>query len=56
MQFAGAVKEPQVCSGVRFGDKVTPSLTQLLSELFAMIRQLIFVFDSLRGCFTYTIV
>lgn len=41
MQFAGAVKEPQVCSGVRVGDKVTPSLTQLLLELFAMLRQLI---------------
>lgn len=33
-QFAGAVRVPQVCSGVRVGDKVTPLLTQLLSALF----------------------
>ncbi len=35
MQFGSAVKEPQVCSGVRVGDNVTPLLTQVLPDLFS---------------------
>ncbi len=43
MQFGGAVKEPQVCSGVRVGDNVTPLLTQVLPDLFFVLRQLTLV-------------